>query len=79
MKIDSRVLHMTLGSGGITQPRYIGGLQQVFCVNCGKPQGWVTPPEEGLTGVVYVCRNCEQVRGIPPLRRANLPEPKEFP
>lgn len=74
-ELDSRVQKLTAGWGGVSKPIFGQAGQRVYCANCGKEAGWAT---ENLDGIIYICRDCEKVHGIPPLRRADIPEPKEF-
>lgn len=72
---DSRVLRRQVGFGGVTMPRYWldGRHQRVYCANCGAESGWASIPDEGLTGIVYVCDPC--ATRMPGLIVAPIPEP----
>lgn len=74
---DSRIKGVSAGAGGIVRPRKTldGGLEVIYCLNCGKQAGVVTielPP-----GVIYVCDECNERMGPLPLEAVSFPVPVE--
>ena len=73
VEFDSRIIRVSTGTAGITRPRFTlsGELQQVYCLNCGRPGGAVTSeiPHylRGDPGVIYVCGACSGLElNLPP-------------
>ena len=72
-EFDSRIIRVTAGVSGITRPKFdlSGQLQEVYCLNCGRPGGAVTAeiPHylRGDPGVIYVCGPCSSLNlDLPP-------------
>lgn len=69
-KIDSR-----LKSGRVTHPTL--NMERTYCVNCGKPKGWVsTETYEFIraNNVVVICETCEVEFGGLSLPTADIKE-----
>lgn len=71
-KVDSRARHtnLTIPKTHATLP-----MEQVYCVQCGAPYGWVTIDSANFIraeNIVVFCDKCEAAFGKPPLVEANV-------
>lgn len=69
-KLDSR-----LSFTRVTHPTL--PLERTFCVNCGKPKGWVSTESFDFISanqIIVICDDCESSLGEVPLIRANIEE-----
>lgn len=46
-----------------------GKLERMFCLSCGAPSGWVSAGDVNPNMAIYVCLNCVEKSGPPPLPR----------
>lgn len=73
--LDSRIAGVSIGAAGVVRPTIVdagGLLEQIFCLSCGRPSGYVTlelPP-----GVIYVCPDCHDRAGPLPLEALHVPD-----
>lgn len=52
-------------------------LERTFCVNCGKPKGWVSVDSYDFiqaNSIIVVCNDCEAALGEVPLIKADIEE-----
>lgn len=70
--VDSRLLGFNVRVTHPTLP-----LERCYCVNCGKPKGWVSTENMEFirsNQVIVICDDCDEKMGTLPLAKLNIEE-----
>ena len=52
-------------------------LERTYCVNCGKPKGWVSVETSKFIAaqqIIVICDECEEKYGAPDLQKVEVKE-----